>query len=240
MTYHRGNTPDEDRAFGTLESGTITHVERYEDSGEEASWTIRFGDCMVCSLPDRGVEPKVGDTLEIFGPWGRPIHGYALNGTVMDYSSREQMEAKHKAMVEEMDAQKKARFDERKGEADLKYDALLPEFKQRIDRFRAANPDFRWKYEYYEGEVCTAAVMLVEWARKRDGIKDIFAWNELSPEGQSAEIPTWSQELSGNQHQCAVYLASLYLTQPEHVVLVPGAMAPLLGSADYSVAEKAS
>lgn len=228
----RGETPDEDRQKRTLEAGVIGTVERRETE-DGVFWHVSFGNTF-CGVVDKGVVPKVGDTIEVFGAFGYPFHGYALNGTVMEYNSREEMDAQRKARTEKQHAKEKAIFEENRVDLDWQYDGLPPLFKMRIDRFRKANPDFRWRYEAYEMSVCTGAAMLAEWARDRGGVDEIKRWNALTPQEQIVEIPQWFQGHSGNTHQCAVMLAVQYLTGPESIPLLPGAMSPIIGSADYS------
>lgn len=246
MTFreHRGDTPDEDRRLGTVEGGVIHRVNLCEFD-DEVRWDIGYGDHWGISLPDRGVEPKPGDRLETFGSFGRPVHGYAINGVVFDYRSREEMDAEHKAMVERMDAKRRADFAEKKDDLDREYDALPALFKMRIDRFRDANPDFRWQHEPYEMFVCSQAALLAEWAREQDGdpVEAIDAWDRINSkdndppydyQAQLAAVPGWADGHSGNTHGWAVALAKQYLTTRERVPLLPGAMSPILGTADYS------
>lgn len=255
MREHRGDTPDEDRALGTIEEGVITRVERYEHDGD-VRWDIGYGDCWGISLPDRGVEPKVGDTLTCFGSFGRPVHGHAINGQVLDYRTREQMDAEHQAWVEAHEAKQRAEFEANQAQLDADYECLPPLFKLRIDRFRAANPDFRWKYESYEMLVCTQAALLADWARqqaddstpgwKERAVQIINDWNRINSAehdppydyaAQKAMVPGWADGHSGNTHDCAVMLAKEALTVAERIPLHHGALSPLVGTADYSEAD---
>lgn len=242
----RGLTPDEDRALGCIEEGVITKVEPYADGG---GWSLSYGDCMGVGMRDVGTEPKAGDLLTCFGIWGRPIHGQALNGEVLWYSSPEEMDAKHARMVADMDAKARTEFEEHRAQLDDDYQSLPPLFRMRIDRFRAANPDFRWKHESYEMFICTQAVVLGDWALSEaagdpeKAVEVIDRWNRINSKendppydyaAQKAAVPGWSDGHSGNTHGCAVMLAKEHVRGSERVPLYPGALSPITGSADYS------
>lgn len=251
MREDRGLTPAEDEAMGCVEEGTITKVEPYADGG---GWSVSYGDCWGCGVRDVGVEPKVGDHLVTYGRFGRPFHGQAINGVVLWYRSPEEMDEEHRLMVERMNAERRAEFEAKKDELDADYESLPALFRMRIDRFRAANPDFRWEYEPYEMFTCTQAVVLADWARAQaddqtPGWKDravaaLDAWWSINSaendppydyQAQKDMIPGWGDGHSGNTAGCALMLAKQYLTAAESVAVMPGAMSPIVGTADYSV-----
>lgn len=246
----RGATPEEDRAHGWIEEGIITKVEPYGDS---KGWSVIYGDSMGCGVRDTGLAPKVGDTLTVFGQFGHSFHGQAINGQVIWYLSRAEEEAERQAWLAKRKSDQCAKFEESKERLDRDYDWLPPLFKMRIDRFRAANADFRWQSESYEMFVCTQAVVLADWARsqvddtqpgwKDEAVAKIDAWDKINSadndppyayKAQIAAVPGWEDGHSGNTHGCAVFLAKEYLTASERVVLQPGALAPLVGTTDYS------
>jgi hypothetical protein len=232
MNRDRGLTPEEDRQIGCFSEGVIKRVAPF---GDDTGWSVGFGDGWDCFVPDRGVEPQVGDTLTTFGWLYQSFHGQALNGRMLWYRSPEEVEAEHRAMVARMQAERRAKFEEDREQLDRDYDGLPPLFKMRIDRFRKANPNFRWEYEDYEMFVCTQAVLLAEWASEQtDPTAAIVDWNAKPYKEQLDAISGWSDQHSGNTHGCAVALAKEYVTHRERVPLMMGAMAPLVGSADYS------
>jgi hypothetical protein len=238
----RGLTPEEDEANGWIERGIITKVDAYEDGH---GWSISYGESWGCGFRNVGVEPKVGDELTTYGQWGYSFHGQALNGKVIWYLTVEEEQAEHEAMVARNKAERLAAFEKNREQMDRDYDALPPLFKVRIDRFRKANPEFRVEHEGYEMFVCSQAVVLAEWAAAQDGDpgEAIDAWDKINSKdndppydykAQLAAVPGWEEGHSGNTHGCAVALAKQYLTHRERVPLMNGAMAPLVGTADYS------
>jgi hypothetical protein len=142
-----------------------------------------------------------------------------------------------------MDRERRERFAAARGQLDRDYDSLPPLFKLRIDRFRNANPDFRWESESYEMFVCTQAVLLADWAREgtetaAEAVAKIEAWDKINsaehdpPYDYQARLAAVRH--SGNTHGCAVALAKRHLTSRESVAVMPGALSPLTGTADYA------
>jgi hypothetical protein len=80
----RGNTPEEDEALGCYTEGTITKVE---------GMCVTYDDGWCCMVRDCGVTPKVGDRLRVYGCFGRPFHGQALNGKLLWYITIAEQEA---------------------------------------------------------------------------------------------------------------------------------------------------
>jgi len=224
----RGNTPTEDDALGCYEEGVITSV---DPNATGDGWYVTWDAGWTCGMPDKGVEPKVGDVIRTYGRIGRQFHGQALNGQVLWYKTQAEMDAEHRQWVDDLHARKRAEFEARKGDLDFDYAGLPPNFKLRIDRFRRANPDFRWEYEAYELFCCTEAVKIAE---RFGTVPAIDAWVSKPYAEQKADMPDLGDGHSGNTFGCAVGLAKLHLEHPERVALVHGAMAPLVGTADYS------
>ncbi len=227
----RGATPEGDEALGCFSEGLIEKVVDHGDGG----WTVTFDGGWCCDAPAGDIEPKVGDVFRTYGRMGRPFHGQALNGTLLWYETIEEQDEKRRQMLADMDAKRRANFAANKEQLDRDYDGLPPLFKMRIDRFRKANPDFRWEYESYEMFTCTQAVLLAGWAAELEApAQAIDEWNALPDKDQLEAIPGWSDGHSGNTHECAVALAKQYVTNRERVAIMPGAMSPLVGTADYS------
>lgn len=230
----RGTTPAEDEAIGCFTEGTITRVDSPSCPG--GSWSITYADGWGCGLRgDLGAEPKVGDHFRTYGRFGRSFHGQALNGKLLWYKSPAEMDADHAAWIAQHKADQAARFERERSQLDADYEALPWVLRKRIDRFRAANPAFRVEYESYEMFVCTQAVALAEWAgTQTDPVAAIDGWKDLPYEQQVQSVPVWSDGHSGNTHGCAVVLAKTLCTSTERAAVMPGAMSPLVGTADYS------
>jgi hypothetical protein len=222
MTFRepRGATPEEDEAMGNFERGTITKVHKGQDG-----YTVSYGDSWGCFLRDCGVEPQIGDQFTTYGSFGRPFHGQALNGKVLWYDSIEQEIAKREAEHAEYEAKRKRAFADNMVQMDAEYSALPPAFKNRIKRFRDADPAFRWQSESYEMFCCTQAVLLADWARDgttttQEAIAKIEAWDRINSEhndppydyqAQLAAVPGWSDAHSGNTHAGSVGLAKRWI-----------------------------
>lgn len=194
-----------------------------------------------------GIVPTVGDSVRTYGEFGRPVRGLFINGRKVYYRTEEEQDAENRRLVEASQRKRRVEFEEKRAELDAKYEALPPIFKERIDRFRNNNPDFRWEFEGYEMFCCEEAVKLAkhlgtveamerycalaasETFRKNRALWDI-EWEQQKAIDRAAGL---SNDHSGNTHGAAVMLALLYLRQPNDVARMHGALAPLVGSKAY-------
>lgn len=195
--------------------------------------------------PPHGVVPKVGDVVRCWGRgFGYPVRGMAFfdgaaggeGWRVAYYRSEQEQQDHHAAWVLREQANRLAEF-ERSGRAELdaKYAALPAVFQHRIDKFRANNPDFRWKYEGYEMFTCEQAVVIADALKTPEALN---AWRDLPYEAQRRAVPALSDDHSGNTFGAACSLAYWYLSLPENVVAMHGALAPLVGSEEYGCVPK--
>lgn len=200
-----------------------------------------------------GVVPKAGDIARFYG---RGIGSSVRGVTVWDGAEwrtvyyRTEQEERDKFAAEQLvrDTEREHAF-ENGGRAalDAQYETLPDVFKQRIDRFRANNPDFRVEYEGYEMFCCTEAVKLATYLATPERMahytslatQETFSsdnarwhreWEEQKAIDKAAGI---SDGHSGNTHGAAVALASWYLNRPEIVPQMHGALSPLVGSKEY-------
>jgi len=232
------------------EEHRVTNVDPQEGGG----WLLGMdGMCFFCP-PESPVEPKPGMAARLYGRgFGFPVRGLVLDGTEVFYQTVAQHEAKMKREAEERDREKRYDFEKNRAAFDRRYRALPEVFQRRLDKFRGNNPDFRWQFESYEMFCCEQAVLIAnaalvlagaEWAKRAGGIKckDAKAWagewvrkfNDMPIDEQKAAVPEVAYgDHSGNTFGCACRLAFLYLTQPEGVVQLHGALAPLVGSEEY-------
>lgn len=126
-------------------------------------------------------------------------------------------------------------------------------FKQRIDRFRNNNPDFRWKYEGLESSLCVQAVLVAKYLHKQTGTKKKIG--ALEKESHTAyiasvenyfhqfkELPTKMQlklvkglddNHSGNSFPHLLSLAFYYLCYPKNVVLLHGWLTAIVGAEEF-------
>jgi len=202
------------------------------------SWDVTRTDGWSFGFPKvPGVTPKVGSAVRFYGKGiGATVRGVVVDGNPVYYRTPAEEEQRHQDWCAEQDRQKRARFEESKAKLDVSYDALPRTFQLRIDRFRTANPDFRWKYEPYEMFVCEQAVIIAKALKTVDAIE---AFHSLPWETQKFNVPELSDGHSGNTFGCACHLAKTLLTEPARIEYTPGAMSPLVGTSDYSEAKEA-
>ena len=119
------------------------------------------------SVPRMGVVPEIGDTVTMYyvnGKW-TSFRGADINGVPLYFKTDAEVEAERQEERERRAVEKRQAFEDGKDALDAQYEALPGVFKQRIDRFRAGNPDFRVEYEAYEMFSCTEGVKFAEAAR---------------------------------------------------------------------------
>lgn len=183
-------------------------------------------------------EPKVGMKYRTYPKGlGHTIRGLVVDGVCIFYRTVEEEKERHRQWCADRDAATKAGFEKNKADLDARYDALPDHFKRRLDKFRTNNPDFRWRYEPYELMCCEDAVKIASAMEREDvlpGADDkIKAFYDLPWDEQKNIVPGLHDGHSGNSFGMAVHLARLYLNDPEDVVRLHGALAPLVGSEEY-------
>lgn len=220
----------------TTERWVADH-ERYEYTIQrvqksDRGWTIEFDGAHCFFIPaESPVEPKPGMTMTHFGRGiGYEVRGVLLDGQCVYYRTEEEQKAKNKADTEARHAEQRAEFDKNKASIDARCDALPECFRERLDKFRANNPDFRWKYEGYELYVCEQAVVIADACKTAEGV---IAFSKLGWDEQKAKVPGLDGGHSGNTFAAACQLAVDYLRNQDHVRLRHGALAPLVGSEEY-------
>lgn len=139
-------------------------VTKVEDSGDY--WMIQCDSSGFGLKKSYGVVPKVGDTARTYVHLGSSVHGIDINGVPVFFQTKAEIAVAHALWVENMHRERREEFEKAKPQLDADYDSLPQVFKDRIDRFRSANSDFRWEYEPYEMFTCTEAVKMAEAARK--------------------------------------------------------------------------
>ena len=209
------------------EEGFIEDVER--DSGGfqlEGGWWL--------GVPDNSpITPLVGMKYRVYrqGGLGGTVRGLFFDEEQIYYRTREEEAEKHRQWCKDFDQEQKDNFEVNRKSLDAKYEALPSVFRHRIDRFRHNNPDFRWKYEGYEMTVCETAVKIIDGLKTE---KEIIKWKNGKNTFNDKRIDLDDLGLSGNQFDCAVVLARLYVgKRQQDVVGMIGAMAPLVGSKEY-------
>jgi hypothetical protein len=132
------------------------------EEGTDGWWTVQW-DGMGTSV--RGAQPAIGDTITFYGREFGERHGWALNGEVVEWKTPWERFAERVAWLADYDRRKREEFGIQQPKLDAAYDALPAPLKARIDRFRAAAPDFRIDSEGYEMFCCTEAAKLAQASR---------------------------------------------------------------------------
>lgn len=209
------------------ETNTITEVR------ESSDWFEILCGCQGCGLKkEYGITPKVGDSLTVHTKGGAfgTIRGMDLNGKQIFWKTDEDLETERLEWLRKNEEEKQQRYKDNVATMDEQYNALPKCFQERIDKFRANNDRFRIDYESYELFCCEQAIVIANGCKTTEGIKE-FAdkkWDE-----QLKQVPELSDGHSGNTFGAACHLAYWYLSNPENVVKMHGALSPLVGSDEY-------
>lgn len=246
-------TKQEDYEYRDL---TITKVDP-----QKSGWLITSSDGWSFYVPDKGVEPRVGDSARFYGRGiGSIVRGLDVAGREIFYRTPAEQEEQNKRDVERMAQEQRDRFEKNRPQLDADFNDLPLEFQLRISGLRDRNADFRWKYEGYEMMVCVDAVKIANACRDaqtgerlrklgirlKEGEWDDTPAGRLSAFGainsaangyqyklQEEVIPGLSDGHSGNSFGAAMRLAWLYLEHSELVSQEHGALCPLAGCKDY-------
>lgn len=201
-------------------------------NGDNNGWMIKRDDGWSFFVPgDSGVTPEVNQTARFYGEGaGFTVRGLFLNGQKVFYRTKEEDQERHRKWCEDKEKQDKEKFEATKELTDHRVSLLPLVFQQRLQRFRDNNPDFRWKFESYELMVCEQAVLFAKRFKTPEAIKNFYdkPWDI-----QEEMCPGLDQGHSGNSFGCAIKLATLYVTNPDEVILEHGALVPLVGCLEY-------
>jgi hypothetical protein len=204
---------------------------------DKDSWELISNDGgHICCIKNNNFIPKAGMTARFYGKgFGYPVRGIDIDGHTMYYRTPQQAEEDHEKWCKDQDKERKLEFKKNKKKLDEDYNSLPDLFKQRIDKFRKNNQNFRWEYESYEMFCCKEAIKIANALKTVDAVKN---WKDLNWEEQKKLVDI-NDGHSGNTFGCSVNLAFLYLSQnPENVVRQYGALAPLVGSEKYGCVSK--
>jgi len=206
-----------------IETNEITSV------SESDEWfSVRCGSLGLGVKKKYGITPKIGDTITIYSKniFGI-IRGIDINGQSLFYKTDEELEA-HRIRESEKYKQKQIDdFEKNKSNLDAQYSDLPQIFKDRIDRFRVNNPNFRVEFESYEMFCCTEALKIAEALKTVSEVKSFY---EKPFDQQIKLVPTLDNGHSGNTFGCACQLAGIYLEAPEYISKVHGSLSALVGS----------
>lgn len=157
--------------------------------------------------PD-GYEPQIGSEVMRHTIGISHILSIVIDGHIFRYKTLTQDRAEHDAKI-----------------------ARLPEiFQQRIHRFQRA-PFFREDLEGYEIFVAEQAVML---AGRWKTPEKLQRWSQLNYNHKIKLVPELEEAgHSGNSFYFSTVLAWVYLSEPNRLLDLPGALSPLVGSNAY-------
>lgn len=204
-------------------------LEAVERSGE--GYVLKR-DGLSLFIKDPGFEPTAGQLARYFGRgFGYPVRGVVIDGRVVRYETADEHERQARNAIEDRQAKQRAEAEASRAVNDARIAALPVEFQQRIERFRAGNPDFWWDHQPYELFCCEEAIKIAEALKDRPN--DVPAFAKLDWQQQKQLVPTLDDGHSGNTFGSAVRLAHWYLTNRENVVLEHGALTPLVGCEAY-------
>ena len=190
-------------------------------------------DGMCCVLEKKyGIKPKVGDKLTVHTKGGMfgTIRGMDLNGKQIFWKTDEDLEVERLEWLRKNEEEKQQRFKDNVANMDKQYNALPKCFQERIDKFRTNNERFRIDYESYELFCCEQAVLIANTCKT---IAEIQKFANKEWKEQIKQVYGLSNEHSGNTFGASCHLAILYLSNPENVVKMHGALSPLVGSKEY-------
>lgn len=99
------------------EEHTLTKVDAY--THPHTGWTLagERGTCWGLSA-EYGVVPKVGDTIRLYGSFGRPIVGQDLNGEPLYYKTEVMQKYDHALYCMELEQKRAAEFEAKRDELD--------------------------------------------------------------------------------------------------------------------------
>lgn len=191
-------------------------------------------------------EPQVGDRARYFGDGiGRPVRGivcFPKQGgmpLVVRYRTADEEKAAHEQWCRDQEAKREQEFQEQRAERDRRIELLPEMFRKRMYKFQHdGGLAYRRDYESYELFTVEQAVVIAEALKTRDAI-DAFRRLD-SWEAQKTAVPGIDDGHSGNTFGCACALASAYVTDPEFVVKMHGALTPLVGCDEFGCKHFAS
>lgn len=227
------NIPTDDLQFQESLIESVRESGDYYELTHNGAWVI--GCPKVDGLPT----PQVGETIRTYGRGiGSPVRGIVVNGRVYRYQTEAEQQAEHEQWCRDQEAKREQEFNEKHEETDRRIAALPLVFRERLDKFqRDGGQKFRRDYEGYELFCCEQAVVIAD-ALKTEAA--IAAWRDLPWGVQQTQVPGLSDQHSGNTFGAACALARFYVTKPEFVAKMHGALVPLVGCDDYGCKHESS
>lgn len=143
--------------------------------------------------------PQEGDEITLWTTGGR-IAGVALRGRTLYLKTEREQNLEWLLFRASLGRQRREDFQNQKGELDAKYDALPPKLKDRVDRLRGEDPEFRAEGEAYEMAALSDALPIAR------AIADQHGWGEPDHYGawhllEEEEVETAVKEFHDLDHE---------------------------------------
>ena len=230
------------------EDAILTEVKK-----EESGWVITTGcGSLWIDKKETSVVPKTGQLARYYGN-GNQVRGIDLDGKNCRYKTEEQSRNEHKQWVLDQEKREKLAFENGKTLLDKHYKELPTVYKKRFDKFRSNNPDFRWKYESSEMDLCRQSIVTAKFIHEKleskhaigrvpKKEKESYAllvgqtldWLAKLPTKKMMElIPGYSGDHSGNSFWHMMRLAFAYLTDKDKIVQMRGWLSVIVGSEEF-------
>lgn len=233
---------------------------QYEDAiladvkKEKSGWSITTGDGMWLwvNKEETSVVPKNGQLARYYGRDSH-VRGIDLDGENCRYKTEEQLRNEWKQWKLDQEKREKLAFENGKILLDKYYKQLPTVYKKRFDKFRSNNPDFRWKYENFEMNLCRQSIVVAKFIHEKLESKHAIGripkkenesytlsvgqtldWLFKLPTKKMMElIPGYSGDHSGNSLAHLMRLAFVYLTDKDKIVQMRGWLSIIVGSEEF-------
>lgn len=168
--------------------------------------------------PARG-EAVVCWGQEGLGGWFRGMA--RLDGTILAYTSMEDLLEKHRLAAEDVKRRRQQRWIERREQIEQQITELPEPLQQRIATLRAnkAGRDDESEWLEYEVFIMSQAAVLAD---ALETVEQIKSFSELSVDEQYARVPGLSREHSGYSFSTTVATARILLEEPDALIPVAG------------------
>jgi hypothetical protein len=171
------------------------------------------------------VFPRAGDQLTLYVIRGSEIAGIELNGQEVFFKTQQEVEQRHAEVVQEAQSQKMAQFEKKRDHLDGMYEKMPEIFRKRVDKFRANNSTFRQDFEEYELFCCTEAVKIADYCKTAENLKSF--------DNSQASVDVLAKGHTENSYGMSVRLAHAYLSEPESLLEIHGALSHKVGCVAY-------
>lgn len=191
----------------------------------------------------RGTEPRPdglqkGDVLRIYGQMFGHIRGVGLVehgrvSAVFRYMTEDQAAEEHRRQVAEHKAEKRREWEEKKEDTLARVSRMPEPFRRRFEFFMR-RPEWGADFGLYEVFSMEEAVKIAEICKTAERV-EWFAKAESAFQKGAADAAgvSLSEDHSGNTFGAACRFAHVYLSDPEILSKVHGALCPLVGCRDY-------